>query len=548
MRLVLLISFVAAIFAYAAPHLAARAGQLVRAITDLLTRRAWVGAVFVAALPITIRLALVPWWPVPQPRIQDEFCYIYAADTFSLGRVVNPAQPLWQFFEAPQLVVQPAMFSKYPPAQGMMLAVGQVLFGHPWYGVVLSSGLLCAACYWMLLAAGPRRWALWGALVPAGHLALSTYWMNSYWGGNVAAAAGALMIGAVLRLRRRPEARWAMVFVGAWTVLAASRPYEGAVLLGAPLAIALIIKVRMHRNVWLAGAAVGAFGGVLLAGYNIALTGSPVKLPYAVYYEQYSYVPNFAFLSMGPKPAYRQDLIESAMVYDERVYRTLHGPGRLARLGGEWMKTWPILSPLLLLAALALLAGRLVGWCRTRWFVALLGFGFVCMNFGTFQFTHYFAPFVPLLFLLTAFALRTLMRGRWAQVALFALVVGSVAESARAVYSEIRYPEAPLLSSLRPAVVKALEETIEDHLIFVRDIQPVGASSLRPSWLYNPADLISARVIWAADRGAAENQNLISMYPERRVWRLAIEQPLILRPYGSASPLQQPMQFRSSAK
>ena len=41
---------------------------------------------------------------------------LYPAETFAAGRVANPGHPLWQFFEAPHLVVHPLVYSKYPPA------------------------------------------------------------------------------------------------------------------------------------------------------------------------------------------------------------------------------------------------------------------------------------------------------------------------------------------------------------------------------------------------------------------------------------------------
>jgi hypothetical protein len=209
------------------------------------------------------------------------------------------------------------------------------MFGDPWFGVCLSSGILGAACYWLFLAMMPRKWALSGGFLAAGHLGLTTYWMNSYWGGNVAAAAGALVLGSFLRLRRRPSPLLGGALAAGWTVLAASRPYEGAVLFALPLAAALALvlgKRRPPARVWMAGGAVAAAGMLALGGYNAALTGQPWKLPYSVYSEQYAYVPNFAFLPLRPKPNVGQALMRSNMEYDELAYRKMNSPERWQRL------------------------------------------------------------------------------------------------------------------------------------------------------------------------------------------------------------------------
>jgi hypothetical protein len=66
---------------------------------------------------------------------------------------------------------QPTYASKYPPAQGLVLALGQVLCDQPIVGVWLSGALASAAICWMLLGCLRPRWAALGGVLaaPGGH-------------------------------------------------------------------------------------------------------------------------------------------------------------------------------------------------------------------------------------------------------------------------------------------------------------------------------------------------------------------------------------------
>lgn len=151
--------------------------------------------------------ALVGQLRPPLPRVHDEFSYLLAADTFAHGRLTNPPHPFWPHFETFHVIQQPTYASKYPPAQGLILALGKVAAGTPDVGLWISVGLAAAAVCWMLQGWLPARWALLGGLLAATHSRVQIEWTQTYWGGNVALIGGALLLGAYARLRRTVRVR-----------------------------------------------------------------------------------------------------------------------------------------------------------------------------------------------------------------------------------------------------------------------------------------------------------------------------------------------------
>jgi hypothetical protein len=267
-----------------------------------IARRPYLSALLVAALPLVLRFALLPWIPVPQPQIQEEFSYLLGADTFAHGRLANPPHPMAVFFDNIQLIQTPRYASARPPGQAGFLCLGQVLFGKPWLGICLSVGLMCGAFYWMLRAWTRPAWALLTAFIFAIRIGVFTYWTNSYWGGSVIALGSALVVGALPRLLSRLRMRDALWFGAGCCLLASTRPFEGLAL-ALPAAIVLLAwwirsedwRERRFRLVCaLLPITCMLFAFFAWLAYdNFASTGHAVVSAYQLWRQQQSVVPSF---------------------------------------------------------------------------------------------------------------------------------------------------------------------------------------------------------------------------------------------------------------
>ena len=243
----------------------------------------------IGGVTILARLALLPWMPVPQPKVHDEFSYLLAGDTFAHLRLANPPHPLWIFFDTFHVIQHPSYASMYPPAQGMALALGKLL-GNPWIGVLLSVAAMCMAMTWMLQGWMPPEWALLGGVLTLSQVGLFSYWMNSYWGGAVAATGAALVLGALPRIWEHQRPRDAVISGLGAGILATSRPMEGAIFF-IPLGAALLWWVVRKKNperlacakhLLLPLASILFCVAGFVAYYNWRVTGNPVVFPHFI--------------------------------------------------------------------------------------------------------------------------------------------------------------------------------------------------------------------------------------------------------------------------
>jgi len=478
---------------------------------------------------IAVRLAVLPLLPVPFPGVHDEFSYLLLADTLAHGRLANPTHPMWVSFETFHVNWQPTYASKYPPAQGFVLALGQLL-GHPWIGALLSNAAMCAAILWMLQAWMPARWAFLGVVLAALKLGVASYWMNSYWGGAVPAAGGALVLGGLARMKRHASVRDALLTGLGIAILANSRPFEGLI---------LCIPVGIYFLWWLVGktknrnslaarlqrtaiplAIVIVLTGLWTAYYNQRLTGHALLFPYVLNARTY---PVTTFVFEKPAPVIHYNNPQFSFFYDGVVRVAYAGTwDDLKRISWEKVTRWS--SAFLWIGLLLALPGlplvfrdRRLSLLRIVLLLVLLAsFSVVWSN------AHYIAPVACTIFALIVQSLRHLrtirfggMRlGRalsWAVVALLAM------DTASAVIHRSCDPLAWTCQGLprRAAIEKTLAGTPGKHLVMVRYEK---FHNVDIEWVYNRVDIDRSKVVWARELGVEQNAKLFAYFKDRHVW------------------------------
>jgi hypothetical protein len=478
---------------------------------------------------ILIRLLLLPVMPIPTPLIHDEFSYLLAGNTFSIGRLTNPQPPVPAAFEAFHINLWPTYQSMYMPGVGLFLAAG-FLLGNPWIGVLLATSIFCGLIYLTVAGWLARPYAL-----GTGILALSiclnwNWWFDNYFCIAAQGIGGALVVGSVPRILRRRRWLATVPFGLGCIILMMTRPYEGA-LIAIPCTLGLLWQLRRIsiRQILLLSSAPSLLLVLAMSWlfyYNWRSTGNPLLMPYKVNYLQYHITGPFIFSSMRHVPLYHHEQMGKAyMEWEMKAYRLLtNSPSHFMML-----KPKIYYHTFLRGCGLLFLVGLFSVW-RTKGFHWILVFTLFTFALGTllvawYPVPQYGAPAAGLFFLLIAYGFFRIHRMQGAthdgtkllSGFLFAQVVLSVCIFFQNYEHSFCAKVFWYAEVERPRIEQLLLNIPGNHLVLVRYAEDHPAFQ---EWVYNQADLYNSRIVWARSMDPEDDRKLIAAFPKRQLWLL----------------------------
>jgi hypothetical protein len=481
--------------------------------------------VLVGLFAIGLRLVLLPVFPEPKPVVSDEFSHLLLADTLLHRRLANPPHPFWQHFESLHIIQQPHYASNYFPGQALTLAVGRLLTGDPWAGVLAMSGIFCAVLCWALQGWLPSRWALFGSLLAVLRFSVGSYWVNGFHGGFLAATGGALLLGALPRIVKKASLAHGAAFALGLGILAMSRPMEGA-LMSIPFTLYALWRARSRWRVLVPAVVVVGATIVCLGIYNRAVTGSPAVTAYQISQKAYGWPMALAWVQ--PKPVAHLPIeMERYYRYEIEEHDKVDSPLHFLqyftfRVQEYWrFLLGPALSvPLFFLPFV---------WRKARLRIVFAGlaaaFGAIMLEGAASP--HYFAPATAVVWLLLIECYRHLYaapRGRGLAVAIpcilaLVLTLRIAAQDLALPYTQdVNYQSwcCKLQGNYNKAsLTDYLRKQPGRHLVFVR---PKTSEFNLLQWIYNDADIDASRIVWARDLGPEANARLAAYFQGREVW------------------------------
>jgi hypothetical protein len=408
----------------------------------------------------------------------------------------------------------------------------------------------------------PSFWAIIGGIIVMIRLGTFSYWANSYFGGAVPAIGGALVLGALPRIKRSPRVSYALLMGLGLAILANSRPYEG-LFFSLPIAITLAIWLwrkedfsRSMRRVIFPLFIVLAATLCFMFFYFWRTTGNPLRPPYFVNLQTYFVDPGFPWLHLRPVPHYHHEIIRRHYLgWSLSLFRSAQAHPIVSSVV-KLLMFWfffigPLLSMPFLMLALVLPSNtsfKDLG-CRARLLVFVCGVSLLGLLLPAYVNPHYAAPLTGAMYILIIMSMQRVRRWRIDNrrtgivfvrtliVTVFFLFLlriatlvfhlpllnGALPETWCSPWNEL---------TARAQVEVTLQQSPEQHLVLVHygPQHDPGAG-----WVNNSADIDGSKIVWAHDMGEPGNKELIEYFKDRKIWMLEPDaNPMRLFPYSDS--------------
>jgi hypothetical protein len=284
-----------------------------------------------------------------------------------------------------------------------------------------------------------------------------------------------------------------------------------------------------------------SLGGAAMLGYNRAVTGSWLEMPYTAYTRLRGSVP--LFVSDEIPSAKRVDPAEPKVKPHTVANRRIWTPHGLAAYGYFLATLIVFLVP-----AVAILPFGMLPFATkdrlTRVALLALGGTVLGMALTLWHFFHYAAPATAAILATYGACLHLLGKVRFGRRRVGRLLVaGSLVAFGLTVpwNTALRSAQAE-----RPLGWTEHREIIADSLarkgrsvVFVRYARTHPYSD---EWVYNAADIDGSPVVWAHDLGPKDNEELLRYYRDRSAWIVDVDQdtgPFRVSPYSVPSATSQ---------
>jgi hypothetical protein len=291
---------------------------------------------------------------------------------------------------------------------------------------------------------------------------------------------------------------------------------------------AFIWRDRRHWRAWIPSVALFlaplAFTAILSLAHNHAVTGSPLTLPYQHLQKHYGVPQSLAWQKILPQPQthtpeqqtiYQWQLTarKAAVQQPQTQFRNI-----LKRTQAFYLPYWWLLPFALAIALPGALTTRLVALIPVLALLAALLYPFF--------FPHYIAHCACLFIFLIFHGFTAISRWSWrgwpagAALAVFLATAGLL--------PTLRWIPINDLASLRPAPpAPRLRTQVAGHLLaqggrHVVLIRYDSTHRVTDEWLYNPANIDDAPIVWCRPSGPDGLAELSRYYPDRRFWSVDV--------------------------